>query len=70
MKENYFKYTSKLGRFTFNDSSALKNTHILIAENIYNIKFMYFGEMQEDSKKIRQGRGVLVLEHGGISMVE
>jgi hypothetical protein len=33
MKETYFKYTSKLGRFSFNDSSPLKNTHIWIAEN-------------------------------------
>jgi hypothetical protein len=70
MKENYFKYTSKLGRFTFNDSSPLKNTHILIAKNPKGIKWVYFGEMQEGFKKIRKGRGVLVFEDGDIYMGE
>jgi hypothetical protein len=70
MKEAYSKYNSKIGRFSFNDSSPLKNTHIRIAENSEGIKWVYFGEMQEGSKEIRQGRGVLVFEHGEICMVE
>jgi hypothetical protein len=70
MKETYFKYTSKLGRFSFNDSSPLENTHIWIDENTEDIKWVYFGEMQEGSKKIRQGRGVSVFEKGEISMGE
>jgi hypothetical protein len=70
MKENYFKYNSKLGRFSSNDSSPLKNTHILIAEKSEGIKWMYFGEMQEGSKDIRQGRGVLVFEYGEITIGE
>jgi hypothetical protein len=70
MKENYFKYTSKLGRFSFNDSSPLKNTHILIAKNPKGIKWVYFGEMQEDPEEIRQGRGVFVFEDGEIMIGE
>jgi hypothetical protein len=61
MKETYSKYNSKLGRFSFDDSSPLKNTHILIAKNT---KWMYFGEMQEGSKKIKHGRGVTVNKDG------
>jgi hypothetical protein len=68
MKEIYFKYNSKLGRFSFNDSSPLKNTHIRIAKNSEGIKWMYFGEMQEGSKEISKGRGVLVFEDGEIDI--
>jgi hypothetical protein len=68
MKRAYSKYNSKLGRFSFGDSFPLNNIHIRIDKNPEGIRWMYFGEMQEGSKKIRQGRGVVVLEHGGIQM--
>jgi hypothetical protein len=64
MKEAYFKYNSKLGSFSFNDSSTLKNTHIWIDKNSKGTKWMYFGETQEGFKRISQGRGVVVSEHG------
>jgi hypothetical protein len=68
MKEVHSKCNSKPRRLNFSDSSSLKNTHRLIAENSKVTNLMHFGKIKESSKKIKQGKSVSVSEYGEIKM--
>jgi hypothetical protein len=61
MLSQFSKYYLKLGSFPFT-TTPLTNTHYIVGTNSKGNKWVYFGEMEDGSTTIREGRGIIIFD--------
>jgi antitoxin component YwqK of YwqJK toxin-antitoxin module len=62
---NWSNYVAK--QFKFN-GPPLKNLNFREGTNSSSVRWLYFGEMKDNTEGVREGRGVMVFQHGELQI--